>query len=116
MEAATAAVMVMEDSPLFNAGRGSVLTSQARVEMDASIMDGTTPYCTGHSVTTAYFHRDRLHLGKRGISGAFSGARRVKNPILAARAIMEASPHCFIAGPNVDAFAGKQGPPRSTHP
>jgi len=86
LEAVTAAVMVMEDSPLFNAGKGACFTSEGRTELDASIMDGAS-------------------LG----AGAVAGLRRIKNPILAARAVMEQSPHVLFAGEGADAFAAAQG-------
>ena len=60
--------MVLEDSPLFNAGRGSSFNSDGEIEMDASIMDGATLR-----------------------AGAVAAVRRIRNPILAARAVMEAS-------------------------
>ncbi len=86
LDAVVAAVKVMEDSPLFNAGKGAVFTSEARNEMDASIMDGN---------------------GTK--AGAVAGVRRVKNPITAARAVMEKSRHVLFAGEGADAFAAAQG-------
>jgi beta-aspartyl-peptidase (threonine type) len=86
LDAVTASVMAMEDSPLFNAGRGAVLTSAATVEMDASVMDG----------------RDRR-------AGAVAGVTRVRNPVAAARAVMERSPHVLLAGRGADEFARAQG-------
>ena len=86
LDAVVAAVRVMEDSPLFNAGKGSVLTSEGRVEMDASIMDGA---------------------GTR--AGAVAGVRSIKNPILAARAVMEKSRHVMFTGEGAEAFAIGQG-------
>lgn len=86
LDAVTAAVKAMEDSPLFNAGRGAVLTSEATVEMDASVMDG----------------RDRR-------AGAVAGVTTVRNPVEAARAVMERSGHVLLAGPGADAFARAQG-------
>lgn len=86
LDAVIAAVMVMEDSPLFNAGKGACFTSEGRTELDAAIMDGAS---------TA--------------AGAVANIRRVKNPILAARAVMEKSPHVLFAGEGADAFAAAQG-------
>lgn len=86
LNAVIAAVKVMEDSPLFNAGKGSVLTSEGRVEMDASIMDGN---------------------GTR--AGAVAGVRSIRNPILAARAVMEKSRHVMFTGEGAEAFAIQQG-------
>ena len=86
LDAVVAAISVMEDSPLFNAGKGAVFTSEGKNEMDASIMDGATTK-----------------------AGAVAGVRRVKHPILAARAVMEKSRHVLFAGEGADAFAQAQG-------
>ncbi len=84
--AVVAAIRLMEDSPLFNAGKGAVFTSEGKNEMDASIMDGNSSR-----------------------AGAVSGVRRVKNPIEAARAVMNKSKHVLFAGEGADAFAKAQG-------
>ncbi|HRK54242.1 MAG TPA: isoaspartyl peptidase/L-asparaginase [Cyclobacteriaceae bacterium] len=76
------AVKHLEDSPLFNAGKGSVFTSAGTHEMDASIMDGKT-----------------LN------AGALSMVRGVRNPVSLARMIMEKSGHVFLAGEGAMAFA-----------
>jgi len=68
-------VRAMEDSPLFNAGIGSVLTEQGWVEMDASIMDGTSQK-----------------------AGAVALLRRLRHPISAARFVMDHTPYVFLAG------------------
>jgi len=86
LDAVTKAIMVMEDSPLFNAGKGAVFTAEGQNEMDASIMDGQD-----------------LN------AGAVAGVRHIKNPILAARAVMEESPHVMLAGEGAEAFAEKEG-------
>ena len=86
LDAVAAAVVVLEDSPLFNAGRGSSFNSAGEIEMDASIMDGATLR-----------------------AGAVAAVRRVRNPILAARAVMEASQHVLLAGSGAERFARKQG-------
>ena len=86
IDAVEAAVLVMEDNPLFNAGYGAVFTAQARHELDAAIMDG----------------RDRN-------AGAVAGVMRVKNPIKAARAVMDKSEHVMFAGTGADDFAETQG-------
>lgn len=86
LDAVTAAILPMEDSPLFNAGRGAVFTSDGRIELDASIMDGSTR-----------------------AAGAVGGVRSVRNPVLLARRVMEASPHVFLAGPGALEFAIDQG-------
>lgn len=86
LDAVEAAVLVMEDDPLFNAGLGAVFTADGRHELDAAIMDGRG--------------RD---------AGAVAGVTRVKNPIRAARAVMEKSEHVMFAGPGADAFAEAQG-------
>ncbi len=86
LQAVVAAVAVLEDDPLFNAGRGATLTRAGMVEMDAALMDGTT-----------------------GRAGAVAGVTRVRHPILAAEAVMRATPHLLLAGPAADAFAAAQG-------
>ena len=86
LDAVEAAVLVMEDDPLFNAGYGAVFTADGRHELDAAIMDG----------------RDRN-------AGAVAGVTRVKNPIKAARAVMEKSEHVMFAGTGADDFAEAQG-------
>ena len=86
VEAVEAAVVVMEDSPHFNAGHGAALTENAEHELDASIMDGETL-----------------------AAGAVCGVRTIRNPIKAARAVMEKSDLLLIAGGPADAFASKVG-------
>jgi len=82
LDAVTSAIIVMEDSPLFNAGRGAVFTHEGRNEMDASVMDGSTLE-----------------------AGAVGGVRLVRNPILLARRVMENSDHVFLAGQGAIEFA-----------
>jgi len=82
LSAVEEAVKQLEDSPLFNAGKGSVFTSEGTNEMDASIMDGKT-----------------LN------AGALSMVRGVRNPVSLARLIMEKSGHVFLAGEGAAAFA-----------
>lgn len=79
-------INVMEDSPLFNAGKGAVFTSDEKVELDASIMEGKT-----------------LN------AGAVAGVRDIKNPINAAREVMLHSEHVFLSGKGASEFAKKQG-------
>lgn len=86
LDAVEAAVRVLEDNPNFNAGRGAVLTREGVAELDASIMDG----------------RDRS-------AGAVAQARTVKNPIRAARHVMEKSGRVMFAGPEVDKMAAAAG-------
>ena len=86
LHAVEAAVLPMEDNPIFNAGFGAVFTADGGHELDASIMDG----------------RDRN-------AGAVAGVKRVRNPIRAARAVMEQSPHVMFAGDGADSFAEGQG-------
>lgn len=86
VDAVVSAVTVLEDSPLFNAGRGSVMTSQEMVEMDAAIMEGRA-----HNV------------------GAIAGVRHIKNPVQLARQVMQDSEHVFLVGDGAEAFAFKQG-------
>jgi len=86
LDAVVASVRVLEDNPLFNAGRGSVFTSAGKHEMDAAIMDGKTLR-----------------------AGAVGGVYRVKNPINLARAVMEQSPHVMIIGEGAELFAQQVG-------
>ena len=86
LEAVEAAIMVMEDSPLFNAGKGAVFTSEGKNELDASVMVGNTLK-----------------------AGAVAGVTTVKNPIKAAIAVMDKSPHVMMAGKGADLFAKQQG-------
>ena len=86
VDAVEAAVRVLEDNPNFNAGRGAVLTREGVAELDASIMDG----------------RDRK-------AGAVAQVRTVKNPIRAARMVMEATGRVMFAGEAVDEMAAKAG-------
>lgn len=86
LDAVQAAVEVMEDDPLFNAGRGAVFTSAGRNELDAAIMDGT--------------HRN---------AGAVAGLTTTRHPIAAARAVMDQSPHVMLIGQGADTFAALAG-------
>lgn len=86
VDAVVAAVKVMEDSPLFNAGRGAVFTSEGANELDASIMDGH---------------------GRR--AGAVAGVTNVRNPVEAARAVMDRSRHVLLSGRGAETFAKEQG-------
>jgi beta-aspartyl-peptidase (threonine type) len=85
-DAVEAAINVMEDSPLFNAGKGAVFTNAETNEMDASFMDGNTME-----------------------AGAVAGVTTVKNPISAARAVLEKSNHVLLSGEGADEFAKKEG-------
>jgi len=80
--AVIASILVLEDCPLFNAGKGSVFNAEGGHELDASIMDGHT-----------------------GRAGAVAGVRTIKNPILLAEAVMEHSPHVMLAIDGAEAFA-----------
>src|SRR5690625_4369856 len=82
VDAVVAAVQVLEESPLFNAGRGAVLTSEGTAELDASIMEG-----------------------EQRMAGAVAGVKQVKSPIELARRVMEASPHVMLAGEGAEFFA-----------
>lgn len=86
MDAVVQTLMVLEDSPLFNAGKGAVFTSEGTVELDASIMDGATRN-----------------------AGALTGVTNVRNPIQLARAILEHSRHVMMSGAGAEAFAKEQG-------
>jgi len=86
LDAVTEAVRLLEECPLFNAGKGAVFTHQGTHELDASIMDGRT-----------------LDVG------AVAGVSHIRNPILAARKVMENSPHVLFIGAGAEAFAAEQG-------
>lgn len=86
LDAVAAAVRVLEDNPLFNAGRGAVFTAEGRNELDAAIMDGRTLK-----------------------AGAVAGVTRTRHPIDLARAVMEHTPHVMLAGPGADRFSVEQG-------
>jgi L-asparaginase / beta-aspartyl-peptidase len=85
LDAATAAVVVLEDDPRFNAGTGSALTAEGQVECDASVMCGD------------------------GRAGAVGALRGVKNPVALARLVMEKTPHVLLVGAGAAAFAVEQG-------
>ncbi|ACY50451.1 isoaspartyl aminopeptidase [Vibrio antiquarius] len=86
LDAVVAAVKVLEDSPNFNAGKGSVLTNNEMVEMDASVMDG-----------------------RNQAAGAVAGVRHIKNPIELARDVMRNSNHVLLVGEGAEKFAFEQG-------
>jgi beta-aspartyl-peptidase (threonine type) len=86
LDACTEAVLFLEDSPYYNAGKGAVLNSEAEHELDASIMCGSSKAC-----------------------GAVGVVKTIKNPILAARMVMEKSPHNFIAALGAEKFAKENG-------
>lgn len=86
LDAVETAVKILEDSPRYNAGRGAVFNRDGRNELDACIADG----------------RDRR-------TGAVAGLTRTKNPISAARAVMEKSGHVLMAGDGADRFAAQSG-------
>jgi len=86
LDAVEAALRLLEDDPLFNAGRGAVFTADGRNELDASIMDGATRK-----------------------AGAVAGVTRTRNPISLARAVMEQSPHVMLAREGADQFSVEHG-------
>jgi beta-aspartyl-peptidase (threonine type) len=86
LDAVARAVVLLEDNPLFNAGRGSVFTLDGRNELDASIMEGRTLR-----------------------AGAVCGLTRIRNPVQLARAVMEKSEHVMLAGAGAEEFASSQG-------
>jgi len=86
IDAVEAAARMLEENPCFNAGRGSVLTEQGEIELDAAIMDG----------------RSRQ-------AGAVSGIKTTRAPISLARRLMEHGPHVFLAGTAADRFAAAAG-------
>lgn len=85
-DAVEATIHVMEDSPLFNAGKGAVFTHEGKNEMDAAFMDGKT-----------------------GGAGAVAGVTTIRNPISAARAVMEKSEHVLLVGKGAEQFAKEKG-------
>lgn len=86
MDAVEAAIQILEDDPLFNAGRGAAFTAEGRNELDASIMDGASLR-----------------------AGAVAGLVTTRHPISAARAVIEGSAHVMLGGEGADAFARSQG-------
>lgn len=86
LDAVVAAVAVLEDAPQFNAGRGAVLTTAGTIELDASVMDGSTLR-----------------------AGAVACVSRIRNPVVAARAVMENSGHVLLAGAGAERFARRRG-------
>jgi L-asparaginase / beta-aspartyl-peptidase len=85
LDAVEATIKILEDCPMFNAGKGAVLTSDQRVELDASFMDGAALK-----------------------AGAVAGVSTIKNPISAARKVMENSPHVLLVGKGAELFAKEQ--------
>jgi L-asparaginase / beta-aspartyl-peptidase len=86
MDAVTRAIVVLEDDPNFNAGKGAVFNHDGRNELDASIMDGATQR-----------------------AGSVANVHRIRNPILLARAVMEKSPHVMLVGDGAETFAQSIG-------
>ncbi len=86
VDAVTAPIVILEDSPLFNAGRGAALNAEGRAELDASIMEG-------HSLR----------------AGAVAGVHRVKNPVRLARGVMEQSAHVMMIGDGAEQFGRSIG-------
>ena len=87
LDAVEAAIRILEDDPLFNAGRGAVFTAEGKNELDAAIMDGSNLK-----------------------AGAVAGVTRTRHPISLARAVMEKSPHVMLIGAGADAFAAQSWP------
>lgn len=86
LDAVEVAIRILEDSPLFNAGKGAVFNDEGKNELDASVMDGKTLK-----------------------AGAVAGVTTIKNPITAARAVMEKSKHVMLIGKGAEKFAKDQG-------
>jgi beta-aspartyl-peptidase (threonine type) len=88
LDAVEAAIRVLEDNPLFNAGKGAVFTHEGTNELDASIMDGKTLK-----------------------AGAVASVQHIRNPIALARMVMEKSPHVLLVGTGAESFAKEKGMP-----
>jgi L-asparaginase / beta-aspartyl-peptidase len=88
LDAVETAVRLMEDDPVFDAGRGSYMNRDGQIEMDAAIMDGTTL-----------------------ANGAVAAIQRVRHPVSVARLVMERTPHCLIVGEGAERFARDMGVP-----
>lgn len=86
LDAVEASVRVLEDNPLFNAGKGAVFTNEGKNELDAAIMNGKTL-----------------------AAGSVASVTTIRNPITAARAVMEKSPHVMMVGKGAEKFASEQG-------
>ena len=86
VDAVEAGLRVLEDNPLFNAGKGAVFTADGRNELDAAIMDGTTMS-----------------------AGAVAGVTRTRNPISLAKTVMQKSPHVMLVGAGADEYAASEG-------
>ena len=86
IDAVEACVKILEDNPLFNAGKGAVFTHEGKIELDAAIMDG-----------------------KNLAAGSVAGVTTIKNPVSAARIVMEKSGHVMLIGKGAEAFAAEQG-------
>jgi len=86
VDAVEAAIRILEDSPLFNAGKGAVFTADGTIELDSSIMEG-----------------------KNLNAGAVASIKHIKNPVSLARLVMEKSPHVMMIGAGAELFAKKMG-------
>lgn len=86
LDVVEACVRAMEDSGVFNAGRGATINKTGAIELDAAIMDGAT-----------------------GRAGGIGAVRRVRNPVNAARIVMEQSPHVLLVGPEAESFVAARG-------
>lgn len=86
LDAVETVIRILEDDPLFNAGRGAVFSADGKNELDAAIMDGSNLK-----------------------AGAVAGVTRTRHPISLARAVMDKSPHVMLIGPGADLFASQQG-------
>jgi beta-aspartyl-peptidase (threonine type) len=86
LDAIETVIRILEDDPLFNAGRGAVFSAEGKNELDAAIMDGANLK-----------------------AGAVAGVTRTRHPISLARAVMDKSPHVMLIGPGADLFASQNG-------
>jgi L-asparaginase / beta-aspartyl-peptidase len=112
LDAVIAAVVVLEDDPLFNAGYGSVLTVDGRAEMDAGVMTAerlskaaASANARSRAPSSAAPRRQSVRIRAGGVVTV----SRVRNPILLARAVMESTPHVLLGGAGAEAFARRVG-------
>lgn len=105
LDAVEAAIILLEDDPAFDAGKGSCLNSEGRVEMDASIMDGTS-LKAGKIFNNRYLTCQCHYEVLLSINlGAIAAVQNIQNPISLARLVMEKTEHCLLVGDGANRFA-----------